>query len=128
MGILAESIDVELDRKRSLVLDMWAFYQIEKELKREGRDTNAFQFISEFTTNPNTTDALLIFWASLLRDHPGITMEEAGHIAGLRDVFDAVKQVIASIQLKTNENEEEQEEKKTSALNGSKSGPSPALS
>lgn len=127
---LIEPVEIELDRKRFLDLDMAALWAAEKELsKQRGQRVSVFRVIQEEVAGGSTLEALpnlsvelilVLFWAALLRNDPEITLDQAGRLARniglvMRKTVEIVNRVFTAALDVDEQEEEPQAEKKTNS-------------
>jgi len=152
MGKIVEPVEIDLDRKRLLRLDMFALMAAEREINKtrcpppptgEGpsmtpRRLSIFNVIHDEITsgdlhakqenwsNISIELVLILFWAALLADDSKLTLEQAGHLTSdLKLVIQKTVEAVGRAFAGGEVEEPEEEEKKTIPLNGSISGPSP---
>lgn len=70
---MAETLEIELDRKRFIVLDTEALLAIEEAL-------NVNTLKEDFWENMSTKRARVVLWAGLLHDDPGLKFEDMKNV------------------------------------------------
>ena len=125
---IVEPIEVELDKKRRLLLTVGGLKQAERELNRSRNlqpRKAIFRIMMEELPQVEQGDFGIdfceaILWAAMLHEDPEITLEQVGNLPwNLRDVPALVVRLITETYLKIEHNEDSDSEKKNlTRLNG----------
>lgn len=101
---MAPVVEIDLDRKRTIVLDINAFAAIEEALP----EVNTLKV--EFWGAMSAKRAIVVLWASLLREDPSIKLEDVKKIMGGRNLAPVIEKLLEAYGLSTPEPKEAEEE------------------
>lgn len=137
---IIEPVEIELDKKRSMILTMGALMAAEREINKLRAlepKRSVFHLIDQEIRGVKELDIsadlmLVLLWASLLHEEPTLTVDAVGAMAtDLRDVMVKVLQLIHNTFLSDESAEiagDEAEKKTKARQTGRPSGASPASS